>query len=161
MMTLKTLKQFLQCNRGFTLLEMLIVLAIIGLVSSISLSLARPRTGVLETKAAAFQIAAYLRSARARAIGRNSETIFSIDVGSRTYWSDGIGKSGRLPENIHVKVISAKSEQREERISRIRFFPDGRSTGGEIRLRHGTQGFSISTDWLTGATKINVVGDEH
>ena len=62
-------------NAGFTLLEMLAALAVIALVSAISIPALRPPSDAMRLEAAARQMAAALRLTRARAIAANAEQI--------------------------------------------------------------------------------------
>ena len=52
-----------------------------------------------------------------------------------------------LPKNMRMTMLTADSEQTGENSGRIRFFPDGASTGGHISVLHGqaTSGASMST----------------
>src|SRR5688572_542865 len=70
---------------GFTLLEMLIVLAIMGFV--VGIVIPRITTGVStsELKSAARQLAAGLRSARDGAVAQRVDNILTIDVEKRSF----------------------------------------------------------------------------
>ncbi|TCV91049.1 hypothetical protein EC912_1171, partial [Luteibacter rhizovicinus] len=39
---------------------------------------------------------------------------------------------------------------------RIRFFPDGSSTGGRVTLGRGTREWHVNVGWLTGAVSVVV-----
>jgi general secretion pathway protein H len=53
-----------------------------------------------------------------------------------------------------LSVTSATSDQSSGDIARIRFFPDGSSTGGRITLRSGRREWHVNVSWLTGAISI-------
>ena len=53
--------------------------------------------------------------------------------------------------------LTARSALLSERVGQIRYFPDGSSTGGRIRLaREGWQA-DVRSDWLTGLVSVDVV----
>jgi general secretion pathway protein H len=53
-----------------------------------------------------------------------------------------------------LSITSAASDQSGGAIARIRFFPDGSSTGGRITLRSGQREWHVNVSWLTGAITI-------
>lgn len=139
---------------GFTLLELLVTLAIVGL----ALAIAAPR---ISSSAARFSasrtagdIAAALRLARADAILRNVEAKFVIDVDSRYFEIAGKGDRTSFDDDLDVDVIAAKTELIAAAAPGIRFWPDGSSTGGRIVLSQGARRYEILVDWLTGAVSV-------
>ncbi len=136
--------------RGFTLLELLVVLAVISLV----VGLAVPRiAGALpgaQIKSAAFDLAAALRAARSHAIRGNQEAVFTLDVESRRYSMAGKNKSRDLPGDLKVTLETVQSERYDDDTGGFRFFPDGTSTGGRITLTGDEREYQIDVDWLTG-----------
>ncbi len=89
-------------QRGFTLFELLVVLAVIGLVIAAAPPLINRGMPSLEVRAAAREIAAGMRRARSQAIHANRETRFTIDTERKRY---AIGKAGdwrALPERVDV-----------------------------------------------------------
>lgn len=131
---------------GFTLVELLVVMAILGVVLSL-VAAARPRASALRLDAAARAMAAGLRAARADAMLHGTEAVFLIDGAARTYGSPRDPRP--LPTDMALDVGLAASE-RTRSGGAFRFYPDGRSSGGAVTL--GTQGHtvSIAVDWLTG-----------
>lgn len=65
-------------RRGFTLLEMLFVVAMISILSALAISSARDLIPRFRTRAAAMDMAAAIQLARVTAIERNKETRFVI-----------------------------------------------------------------------------------
>ena len=133
-------------SAGFTLVELLVVMAILGLVLSL-VAVARPRASALRLDATARAMAATLRAARADAMLHGTEARVVIDAEARTYGRPGDPRP--LPADMAVDVGVAATE-RDRAGGAFRFFPDGRSSGGSVTL--GVQGRTVlvAVDWLTG-----------
>jgi len=134
---------------GFTLLELLVVLAILTLVAAIVLpALASPSDG-LRLRTAAGEIAGHLRLARSAAIARNAEIAVTIDADKRTIEADGVPPQP-FGSDIAVKLTVAEPERATPSRGGFRFFQDGSSTGGDIVLRLRDKELRLCVDWLTG-----------
>jgi general secretion pathway protein H len=138
---------------AFTLFEMLAVILLIGIAAaavavSVTHGLASARIN-----AAAGELAATLRATRTQAIVHGQQRIFQLDTGNATY-RGADQKDVRLPKGLDLSVTSAASDQSSGDIARIRFFPDGSSTGGRITLRSGQREWHVNVSWLTGAISI-------
>lgn len=138
---------------GFTLLEMLVVILLIGIAAaavavSVTQGLASARIN-----AASGEIAAALRATRAQAIVQGKERHFDVDVRADTY-SDPKRKHVRLPKGLKLSITSALEDRPNQHVGRIRFFPDGSSTGGHIILRSGRRQWQINVSWLTGQVAV-------
>jgi general secretion pathway protein H len=142
---------------GFTLLELLVVLAIMGLMMVI----AAPRiAGVLpgaELDSGTRQLASGLREARSKAVSLNRQVPFILS-GSANSYSIGTGrtasKAGTLPDNIAITLWTGTTEVTGANQGAIRFFPDGSSTGGRIELAGKAGKRRIEVDWLTGRIRL-------
>lgn len=141
-------------SRGFTLLELLVVLFLMGL----AYALAAPSIGAgaasLELKSATRQLAAGLRKARSVAITRQHEAVLTVDVGRHAFAVTGDEKIYPLPKRVEINLITAQTEQIQDQVGNLRFFPDGTSTGGLITLSVGESRQAINIDWLTGKIVI-------
>jgi general secretion pathway protein H len=143
--------------RGFTLLELLIVFVVLALVGAVVTPGLAGRLGPVEAETTAREIAARLRQTRSEAIGSNLDLAFAVDVEQRSY--SVAGRPPRpLPANLDVSLVTAEIERLGRNAGAIRFFPDGSSTGGEIRLTGGNSSFRIEVDWLTGRVRIEKGG---
>lgn len=135
---------------GFTMLEMLVALAIIGMAGALAAQLLRPQSSRLRLEAATRALCATLRAARSRAIAINAPAAVTFDLANKTYASP-VGGLAVLPKEIALRLEVASREARGEAAS-IRFFPDGGATGGDIALDLGGRRAEISVNWLTGGT---------
>ena len=138
-------------SRGYTLMEVLVALAVIGMVlAAVPLVAGGPRPGA-EARAAAIELASALRRTRSEAIAGFRANIFYLDTERRVYRVGAGGDEKPLPENLTVSLYTARSELMDGDAGRIRFFPDGSATGGRVTLAGGGQSYVVAVDWLTGA----------
>ncbi len=141
-------------SRGFTLLEILIVLFLMGLAYAMAVPMIGSGAVTLELKGATRQLAAGLRKARGTAIAQREDAVLTVDVGQRRFALSGDSKIYPLPKDLEINLFTAQSEQLGEQIGNIRFFPDGTSTGGRITLTAKGSSFAVDVDWLTGKVAI-------
>ena len=135
-------------------MEMLVVLAIMALVLVIVPPFLPNVMASTHVKSAARELAANLKHARSLAIDRQQETIFIVNVDEKRYTLDKKSKILTLPDGASLSLITAKLEQLSENEGQIRFFPDGSSTGGQIKLAHAEREYIVDVHWLTGKVKI-------
>ena len=136
---------------GFTLVEMLVVLAVLAGLLGLVLTRGPARSAALDMREAAGAVAGALRLARGQAIaGNRSVAVAFKPAGAR--FQVGAGPVRGLPAGIALAVVSAQ-EQR----AAIRFFPDGSSSGGRVELAGRGRGAQIGVDWLTGRVSVGSV----
>ena len=139
--------------RGFTLLELLAVIVLLALAMTLagfalSRSLANARVA-----AAGSDLAAALRWTRSRAIASGHSTALELDLANARYRAADQAPVS-LPKGMQIALTTAASERIDAARARIRFFPDGSSTGGHIVLTHGGHRWRIDVAWLTGSVSI-------
>ncbi len=139
-------------QRGFTLLEVVVVMAISALVmGAVTLSLSAS-VSKAEVRSSGRRMAAALRYTRSQAIVSRSQQVFEliIDDDGSSYQVPGKDRIYELPSGVGVSLTTARMELTDEDAGGIRFYPDGSSTGGSITL--GNDEFTQTLDivWLTG-----------
>ncbi|TAN05024.1 MAG: type II secretion system protein GspH [Rhodanobacteraceae bacterium] len=138
--------------RGFTLIEMLAVIALIAVgVTLTAVSLHGRSRGQLQ--AAAERVAAGLRDTRTRAMATGKPQWFTLDLRTHSFTAPGRDPRG-LPRRATLDVTSAAQGSIQPGIARIGYFPDGSSSGGNITLSERHRSLRVDVDWLTGAVTI-------
>lgn len=136
------------------MIELLLVLLLLGLVYAlVAPGLTEGSVG-LEMKAATRQLAAGLRKARSTAVTERRDALVTLDVEGRAFSVTGDPKTYALPERMELALFTAQSEQVQDKVGAIRFFPDGTSTGGRITIGFGESKQHIDVDWVTGRVTI-------
>ena len=149
----RTFRPDLERCAGFTLIEVIVTLAILGLALIIVAGYKPPWSSGLGLKGTASELASGLRLARSEAIASNRPVVFDLDVTGHLY-RVGAGAKRRLPDNLSIELLTIIGENRGARAGDIRFNPDGSSTGGRISLADGKQHMAVGVDWLTGRVSV-------
>ncbi|MGH8584433.1 MAG: GspH/FimT family pseudopilin [Gammaproteobacteria bacterium] len=139
---------------GFTLIELIVVLAIAGLLVALVPPLFSKVLGGVELRATARELAAALRYARSRAVFQQRDALLTLDTEQRRYRVSGRKGVGRIDRDIELKMLAARSQQTGRARASIRFFPDGSTTGGQISLSDGGSRYVIDVNWLTGRVAL-------
>lgn len=139
-------------DAGFTLLEVLVVVLLLGLVAGIVLQRGPVRSATLDLRAAGGEISRTLRLARSRAIATNQATMFRMDVPGHAFAVDG-GAVRRLPDSFAISLVSVAPGGGGS--SGISFAPDGSSSGGRIGLAQGGRSIEVDVAWLTGRVSLS------
>ncbi len=144
---------------GFTLVELLVVMAIMAFVMGlVATSISRSISGA-ESRVAARKLTIALRYTRTQAILKKTQTIFLVDTEARTYQAPGKAIV-ELPEGMDVILTTARSELTSESAGGIRFFPDGGSTGGHVELIVNGREYRVNVAWLTGEATLERKDDQ-
>jgi general secretion pathway protein H len=134
---------------GYTLIELMVVLLIIGA----ALSLALPRLDSvlpqLKLKQTAREVVLALREAQRQAIQGGRATTVLLDLPHRRLLGPG-GRFVPLDPRFSLRLTSALPGDEETPPGRIDFFPDGTSTGGRLRLGYGGRAYDVTVDWALG-----------
>lgn len=139
---------------GFTLIEIMVVLVVLGLLVGLVVTRGPMRSAALELRAASSELAQGLRAARARAIALNRPVSLTLDVAARSFQVDG-APARLLPPRLDLSATVAGGEAARGRLAGIAFEPDGSSTGGRITLADGGRHVAVGVNWLTGRVSVD------
>ncbi len=143
-----------QSSKAYTLIEMLVVLAIIALAFSIIPPFLPNAVASASFKTATRELASSLKQTQNRAINSQQEKVLILDVEQNHYMLEGRLIKLKIPDTAKLSLVTARSEQLSDVKGRIRFFPDGSSTGGQIKMSYKTREYIIDVHWLTGKVRI-------
>ncbi len=162
-------------DRGFSLVELIVVLVLIGLsVSLVTPSLSRVLK-TIELKGAAQKISGILRYCRGEAVhkGQVYQIFFDSELREvrvqRMETTDMKGESEKreekifkrmypLPRGIDLREVKIAPSQYPSDFPTIEFYPNGGSNGGSILLNSENRGgYRIKVHFVTGMVEIEKV----
>lgn len=146
-------------NAGFSLLEMILVVALIATASLLAAMVVTGGMQGMQLRSSSKEIASQLRYTRAQAIATGQPQRFVIDPRGRR-WQAPNDKHGTIPPAIDVEFTGAREAQPRAGEGGILFFPDGASTGGRVQLRAKQAVSRIDVAWLTGEVTLSRARDD-
>ncbi|MFB3884248.1 MAG: prepilin-type N-terminal cleavage/methylation domain-containing protein [Thermodesulfobacteriota bacterium] len=150
-------------KKGFTLIELIIVLLLAGLaVSLVTPSLFR-LSKTAELRGMAQKISAILRYCRSESIHKRQvyQVLFDShqrEVRVRSMEDEKVTRRYALPEGIQIEEVKIPSPQYLTEVPTIEFYPNGGSNGGSILVgSRDRKGYMIKVHFLTGIVEIEKV----
>jgi general secretion pathway protein H len=140
-------------SRGFTLIEMLVVLTLVAAMVAIGAAAMGRALPGQRLQHASRELAAQLRYTRARALATGQSQLFTLDANTRE-WRAGESRNGQLPKDITIVATGARNEQDRPGVAAVRFFPEGAATGGRFVLSTGRAAWQVDVQWLTGEVTL-------
>ncbi len=125
-------------QRGFTLIEILVVIAIMGMIAGLVLVRQPWHSAGLDFDATQRALTAALRLARSRAIAMGRDV--AVITGETGFSLDG-GPMQPLPSG---EALSS---------TQVIFTPDGESSGETILLASPRRRVALTVNWLTGRVR--------
>ncbi|MBY6242699.1 GspH/FimT family pseudopilin [Methylosinus sp. Sm6] len=140
---------------GFSLIEMLAALAILGLIAGAATQLGGRPSPRLRVESATRSLCAALRQTRMRAIAANEELALTIDLRRKSFASPTVAETP-LPNDARIDLSVSANERRSKDKANFAFYPTGGSSGGELTIALGGVRAQIAVNWLTGATRCAI-----
>ncbi len=139
---------------GFTLIEVVCVLAIVALLAALVLPTFPRATSQARLAGYAVDVAALLKGDRNAAIRRHTMISTLLDADRRTVRSGYRAAVVEIPADVAFSALLA--QRCADRIvgSTIDFFPSGASCGGVIAISRQGFGYQIRVNWLTGGVEV-------
>jgi general secretion pathway protein H len=139
---------------GFTLLEVVCVLAIVAMLVAVLMPAMSSSTSRPRLEAYALEVATVLKTDRTAAIRRRTFVTTDINAPARMIRSGATGRLLRIASDVVVEAVLPDRCHRRLAASAISFLPSGMSCGGVIRLSRRNIGYEIRVNWLTGGTEV-------
>ncbi|MGO9379897.1 MAG: GspH/FimT family pseudopilin [Dissulfurispiraceae bacterium] len=138
-------------DKGFTLLEMMLVIFLITLILAISVSMFSNALPSQRVDATARELIATFRQARSTALTSGKWQVITLEMDTRKYSIDGGGAPRSIPDDVAVKVIDPLYGEIIHGGYRFVFTPSGVSEGGTIVLSAGKKVVDLDVDPIVGA----------
>jgi len=143
-------------TRGFTLLELLVVITIAALILTVvAVRFDLWGRGVAVTTATQ-QLASVMRRAHARAALEGRTVEMHIDPQRSRYWLSGQPRAYTLSGGLRIEPVQsqrAAAARVNERLL-VRFYPSGTATGIELRISDGQAAYRLEVSGLTGRVSM-------
>lgn len=150
---------------GFTLLELILVLFLIGIIAGLTTPFIFSTLERIQLQSDVREVASALRFARSEAITLKTLFTFNGDASQGRYWLTNPGAEQSTKTKIldpAVRMVHITSDQQTVRdgIFVIRFYPQGSSSGGVIHLKPANPegsdiSYAITIDPITGSSQIH------
>jgi general secretion pathway protein H len=159
-------------EKGFTLLELLVVMAIVGVMAALVTPSIGHSLGNLQLRTVTREVSASLRYARSLAVSEKQRVVVFFDEDRRKMvlarenellteegtptetQGPGRRKIYQLPGEIRLEEVVVGGEERNSGPFHFLFFANGSSTGGEFVLTNGKGRHRVSIDFITGIVRV-------
>lgn len=137
---------------GFTLLEIVVAVAIMAIVVSVSVPLMQRLFQSSQYQSAVNDVVTMLSSARLMAVRQGADVDVLINPQTREISRGDSVHS--LPKSLQLEVLGSHELNREG-VGVIRFYADGGSSGGYVNLTsEGNATVQVQVDWLLGRVSL-------
>lgn len=167
-----------QSLSGYSLIELIVVLLIIGLISAIATPFLITTISKTKLKASAKEIATTFRYARSRAIATKKPYYFYLDLNRSAYWisPENVDKDKKgnfnyedvlktatkirtISKEIIIQKVNVGKSTKDEGIIKIPFYPQGNTINAKVYLKkkdasNSAKHYEILLDEVTGRVKI-------
>jgi general secretion pathway protein H len=143
-------------TKGFSLLELLVVLVIISLTASLVLPSLAGGLSSVRLRTAAREFSATLRYARSLAVSLGKEQVINVDIGEGKYWlNEDEDNSRELPSGVRFLNVTTQGEEITTGVAGVIFYPMGNSSGSSIFMTAGRdKNCHILTRLVTGVVEV-------
>ncbi|HET9916622.1 MAG TPA: prepilin-type N-terminal cleavage/methylation domain-containing protein [Candidatus Binatia bacterium] len=141
-------------SRGFSLLELVLVLVVMGISMAIVVPNIGRRLREREVRSSALSLAAVARDLRSRALLDGTAQQLIVSMPQNAYLVPQ-KREIHLPQDVRIASIEG-GEAVERDTKRFYFFPNGSSLGGEIIIADSANAisYSIRMEPLTGKIEV-------
>jgi general secretion pathway protein H len=143
-----------KAEAGFTLVEMVCVIAIIAMLAAILLPHISRATSRPRLEGYAVETASLLKADRTAAMRHRVAIATQVDASERYLRSGSTGRVLRVPDDVTFSATLPIRCNDRPAFSTISFFATGMSCGGTIVLSRLGAVYEIRVNWLTGGVEI-------
>ena len=137
-------------QQGFTLLEMLVVLVILGLVTA---AIPLIHHGGAELRGLGYELATELRDLRQAAIRTRMVTEFALNSQAGSYQLGD--RDVVLPPGVTLSYVVSEPPLVGDALDHLAFYPDGSSPGGTLTLARDGVVIVVAVGWMDGRISID------
>jgi len=141
-------------NKGFSLLELLVVMLLLGLSSVLVLPAMDRRLGRLEIRKSALRLAAVARDLRTKAVFQGSLQYLVLTPSDNSYQA-GSGNRVHFPSEVRIAAVEGGVPAGSGMVQ-FNFYPNGRILGGAIEISgpDGAGSYVTRFDPLSGRVQV-------
>lgn len=141
-------------DAGFTLLEMVCVIAIVAMLAAVLMPNLSRGTSRPRLEGYAIETAALLKSDRTTAMARQATVTTRVDAPAHLLRAGGSDRTLQVPDDVDIAaMLPARCNERPAG-GTITFFATGMSCGGTIILSRLGAGYEVRVNWLTGGIEV-------
>ena len=131
---------FEEDDGGFTLLELVLVLLLMGLIAGFTLPFVASTLDRLKLQSEVRKISSALQFARSEAISKKAIFTFNVDMNESKYWlampkHNEVTQSKPIDKTVRILDYQGADETLKEGSFVILFYPSGNSSGGTLRFK--------------------------
>ncbi len=151
-------------SSGFTLLELILVLAVIAVIAALTLPAFSSILNRMEQRSSVKEITTALHYARSKAVSAKIPIVFQAEFENNRYWLEEqqtgvVSETKFLSRGIVFREFFDGDDTTTDGLISIVYFPRGNTSGGSIRLSAPKEDderewFEIEIDQVTGKPKI-------
>lgn len=140
--------------RGFTLIEMIVVLVMLAVTVSLVSGVNMRQRDSLTLRDFGTSLTAFLQLVRSAALADGRKSVCLVDVAGRRVHSPGLVRSVPVPAGVEVARRPAFPGTGDGDVRLMEFFMDGSSSGGGIAMSFGEHAGLIEVDPLLGGARV-------
>lgn len=143
-------------EQGFTLMELVVVLAIMGLLMGLVLPGLMRSVKKERDRANLRQLATVLRLARSQAATAHRRVRVFVNKETGRYWLEGSNRQGVLA-GMRLSDVRLVWPDTEKRQGYIAFYGDGSSSGGKLSIKDPTDRiYTLEVEIITGKVTLKI-----
>jgi general secretion pathway protein H len=141
--------------KGFTLLELLIAFSIAGLLLAVAVPASHKMYQSMQYREAVRAVRRALESARYQAMVTGEPAQIAINPRNKTVALNS-NKPQTLPTFVELQTDSAQELMQDADTAVIRFYADGSSSGGTVKVGRNNRWVRLHVGWLLGRVEQSV-----